>query len=715
MDHSGLDDDLQDDLTEGFFRSIVGNSPAAIVVVDATGTIRYVNAAVEELVGYEREDLFGRSLTVLVSDRFPADRAGEVERRLGSGDRLAELREFEFTARRNDGSEFRLSVTVRPHADDGGELYTVLLRDVSARSAHDAERRTFRNAVEHAGHAIYVTDVDGTIEYVNPAFTEVTGYEPAEAIGRTPRMLNSGEMPDAHFEALWETIRSGAIWEEEVVNRRRSGDLYHAHQTIAPVFDDGEIEAYVAIQSDVTDRKELERERERYRTIVDQLDDPIMIQDRDGRYVLVNDAVAEFADRSRDELLGKDEYLFMDDRTAARIEERKATVVDTEEPIEYEVTPSFDRHGEQATFSTKRYPYYGRTGDLAGTIAICRDVTTLKRREAKLRRYKRAIVGATDLICATDRNDSYLFANPQYCAYHDLEREDVTDRTLADVFEGPEYADIKERVDRALQGETVTYRMTRDHPTRGKRILDVRYYPLENGGAATGVVAVLRDVTDREERTRQLEVVDRILRHNLRNDLTVVRGHAERILEAESGQPVDAAETILEQVDDLLTTSEKSSNITEVLGTDPRRQPVDVGSLARRTAGSFDEDWPNARLEVTSPEHLTASATVHIHQALEELVRNALVHSDRESPAVELRVAGSETDVRLTVLDDGPGIPEMERDVLETGRAIGDLFHGSGLGLWLVYWIVHRSGGSIEVRDRDPRGTAVEITLPRVT
>jgi len=114
----------------------------------------------------------------------------------------------------------------------------------------------FRLAVEHSGHSIYITDSDGVIEYVNPSFTETTGYTPEEAIGRTPRILNSGEHPTEFYADLWETILDGKVWESEITNRRKGGELYVAEQTIAPIFveDDGP-EKFVAVNQDITDQK----------------------------------------------------------------------------------------------------------------------------------------------------------------------------------------------------------------------------------------------------------------------------------------------------------------------------------------------------------------------------------------------------------------------------------------------------------------------------
>ncbi len=113
------------------------------------------------------------------------------------------------------------------------------------------------------------------------------------------------------------------------------------------------------------------------------------------------------------------------------------------------------------------------------------------------------------------------------------------------------------------------------------------------------------------------------------------------------------------------------------------------------------------------PTHAVADVSTKFRVAVEELLRNAIEHSDRATPSVEIRVETAAETVAVSVVDDGPGIPDMDRDVLETGLAIDDLYHGSGLGLWLVYWIVKRSSGSIDVSDADPRGAAVTITVPR--
>ena len=134
------------------------------------------------------------------------------------------------------------------------------------------------------------------------------------------------------------------------------------------------------------------------------------------------------------------------------------------------------------------------------------------------------------------------------------------------------------------------------------------------------------------------------------------------------------------------------------------------------TVVSLADEFPDARLSASTPAggEAVASATAWLDRALKELVRNAVVHHDRD-PTVDVAVESSPEAVRVRIADDGPGMTDMNRDVLETGRAVDALYHGSGLGLWLVYWVLQQSGGSATVEDADPRGTAVTVSLARST
>ncbi|MFC6752307.1 hypothetical protein ACFQEU_02300, partial [Halorubrum tibetense] len=146
-------------------------------------------------------------------------------------------------------------------------------------------------------------------------------------------------------------------------------------------------------------------------------------------------------------------------------------------------------------------------------------------------------------------------------------------------------------------------------------------------------------VTDLEERTRQLHVLDNILRHNIRNELNVIHGRGEQLQRNLEGEPKAAAGTIVDRAETLLTTSEKSREITAVLS-DPREPTsVDIGQVVRGLAEETADDWPNADVDVTGPTELVVSATGSIAAAIEELLTNAVIHNDSENPHVRVNLA----------------------------------------------------------------------------
>lgn len=123
-------------------------------------------------------------------------------------------------------------------------------------------------AIEQTADAVYITDSNGTIEYVNPAFEEITGYERAEVVGKTPQILNSGVHDEDFFADLWETITAGERWEMEVVDETKCGDTIVFEQTISPITtSENEIENFVAVARDITDRKNRERDLEQFKQI----------------------------------------------------------------------------------------------------------------------------------------------------------------------------------------------------------------------------------------------------------------------------------------------------------------------------------------------------------------------------------------------------------------------------------------------------------------
>ena len=230
-----------------------------------------------------------------------------------------------------------------------------------------------------------------------------------------------------------------------------------------------------------------------------------------------------------------------------------------------------------------------------------------------------------------------------------------------------------------------------------------------------GYAIVFTDVTQERVRRQRLSVLNRVLRHNLRNEMTKIRGRAELI--ADGGQEyVDHAETIVSSADELLSTGERARQVEEMMAiTAADLEPISLAAVADAVVEEHGSDHPEATLSVDIADSLTAPVDEEVLVGiLDNLVENAVEHNDAETPVVTVDARETDSGVRVSVSDNGPGIPSNERAVIETGEE-DSLEHGSGLGLWAVKWGAVRLGGELTFDDRKPRGTVVTIEFPTET
>ena len=159
-----------------------------------------------------------------------------------------------------DGRSYSVS-NVPLHNQDGTVSKMSILRDTTDVRQAEAERLLLSAAIEQAAEIVLLTDADGVIQYVNPAFEQVTGYSRAEAVGRTPAILKSGKQSRAFYDDLWNTIRSGKTWNGRFTNRKKDGTLYLEEAIISPVLDrDGRIASFVGVKRDITSQVRLEEQ-----------------------------------------------------------------------------------------------------------------------------------------------------------------------------------------------------------------------------------------------------------------------------------------------------------------------------------------------------------------------------------------------------------------------------------------------------------------------
>jgi diguanylate cyclase (GGDEF)-like protein/PAS domain S-box-containing protein len=181
-------------------------------------------------------------------------------------------------------------------------------KEIAERRHAELEMRKLLRAVEQSPESIVITDLDGNIEYVNPRFSQTTGYSLAEARGQNPRILKTDQTPIGTHINLWDTLKAGQEWRGEFVNRRKDGSIYYESATISPITDlNGVVTHYLAVKEDITERKRIEEalraSEARFRALFDQTHDAVFILNLEGQHIAVNQRAADMLGYSIDELL----------------------------------------------------------------------------------------------------------------------------------------------------------------------------------------------------------------------------------------------------------------------------------------------------------------------------------------------------------------------------------------------------------------------------
>jgi len=338
-------------------------------------------------------------------------------------------------------------------------------------------------------------------------------------------------------------------------------------------------------------------------------------------------------------------------------------------------------------------------------------------RHETLEHHSRVLETVEGMVWAQDADGYFTVVTERLAAFLGYERE----RLLGAHVSVPLSAHNVER------GEEMIRRLLTD-PDRDSLTFEMEYRerdgtvaPIEielslltdDAGDYEGCVGVVQDIADRRERERYLQVINRVLRHNLRNDLTVVLGLADDVADrADDEAVVDAARELRSVAAGLVDLSEEARQIEALLG----RDPVDDATLdLHRAAATLVDDareaYPAASLSLSAPAEPTVQADDRLTGALAQLVENAIQHDDGD-PHVEVRVGVEDDHATVAVADDGPGIPPDEYAVVTGDRELSQLTHTSGLGLWLVRWAVDGCHGTVDFAEREDGGSVVTVSVP---
>ena len=241
-------------------RTLIDNLPDLIYVKDTECRFVTANTAVADFVGTTTEDLIGKTDYDYFSKEMAKKFCVDEQKVIRSGRAVIQREERMVDAR---GNYRCLSTTQVPLRDIHGKIVGLvgMGRDITEHKQAEEELRKLTQAIEQSQVSVVITDTEGRIEYVNPRFTEVTGYTSEEVIGKNPRILKSGEHTSEFYDQLWDTITAGREWRGEFRNRKKNGELYSENVSISPIKDaEGVITHFLAVKVDVTEQKRLKEQ-----------------------------------------------------------------------------------------------------------------------------------------------------------------------------------------------------------------------------------------------------------------------------------------------------------------------------------------------------------------------------------------------------------------------------------------------------------------------
>ncbi|TMT85442.1 PAS domain S-box protein [Haloterrigena sp. H1] len=474
-----------------------------------------------------------------------------------------------------------------------------------------------------------------------------------------------------------------------------------------------------AHQRELRKRNErLQREKRRFEGIAETSFDILFRVDLEGEFTYVSSAVERVLGYEPADLVGRhitDVIAASSTETAmsAYSEVLAGTTVET-----LELT-FVDTSGDRVPLAVNATPIT-ENGDVVGVQGVGRDISARKERERELRIKNRAMDEARLGISIADArqpDEPLVYVNrgfEQVTGYDAADalgqncrflQGDATDAAAVDL--------LRERIDAA---EPVSTELLNYQANGTPFWNQVRITPIENDdGTVTHYLGFQTDITERKRTEQLVRLLNRVLRHNLRNDMNVLLGLGTR-LETEADPDVTAlGDQLSTTAQDLIELSEQARTLERVSRRERDPQRLETDSLLTTVADDYRQQLAGATVDVTVRTDRQLCGGPELEQAVSELVENALKHNPSSEPWVEISARDDGEWIELTVEDDGPGIDAMETAVIANGTEEA-LEHGSGLGLWIVNWIVTRYGGSFQIRANEgSSGSIATIRLPAIT
>lgn len=445
-----------------------------------------------------------------------------------------------------------------------------------------------------------------------------------------------------------------------------------------------------------------------YKQILEEMDDGLVVLDQAHRIVHVNATGEAILDTSSGQATGGSIEAFVGAHPAADL----AALIDPETDVSESEIVLID--GETPTVFDVKVSYLGSPDGTEGTILVFRDVTD--KRTAQ-RRFQAIVENTSNLVTVLDQEGFARYISPKMEDLLGYSPTDLVGEDLFDLVHPEDREATYAELERCLEAGHARAEYRIQHEDGSWRRFESVAESFVDDPVLDGVVVTSWDVTAHRNYEQRLQVQNRVLRHDLRNDVNVIHGNAGLLLDELAGtEYADRIETILRKAEELDDLGERARTIDRVLHGEGGPADADLVDLLSARIDRAANEHSLATFDVVLDDDLAVAVPSQVEAVFDDLLENAVVHNDRDAPHVQVWTSEHELNgveyVNVHVADDGPGIGRMTRRVFESETET-QLEHSPGLGLWLVRWIVESADGALDIGEVQPRGTVVTVTFPR--
>ena len=609
-----------------------------------------------------------------------------------------------------------------------------------------AEVAKLSHAIEYSSATVVITDTEGNIEYANPRFEQLTGYSIEEAIGNNPSILKSGETPNEVYEELWSTIKLGYEWKGEFCNRKKNGDLYWESASISPVRNnDGVITNFIAVKDDITERKQVEEALQRSNsllsTVIESPDNIIIyVLDRSYNYLIFNMAHMN----KMKEVYGADieigrhilSYIPVeDDRLKAEANYKRVLKGERFVKIEEYGNPNC-RFWYELIFN----PIYDNLHHVTGFTVFVTDVTERRKAEEALIQSENRLseaqrVGKIGSFTLNVTTGLWFGTDMLYSILGIGKKREYSVEEWVEIIH-PDHRDSLAAYQQSVLDKKIPfdkdYLIIRKSDGETRWVYSRGELQLDDSGNVIGMIGTTQDITANKkmegaliqsEKLKSIGTITAGISHEFNNILAIISGKTEllEMIYKDNKDLVDELRIIKQAAHDGAAISSNMLKFTKVHQDIKEFISFDLKDLIRDSIAFTKPRWQNeAQSRGVDYKMCTEGMRkvlpimckpAEIREIFINIINNAL-DAMPGGGAISFGALTCDDTVYVSIADTGEGIPEhVVKNIFDPFFSTKGV-EGTGLGMSIVYGIVTRHGGKIDVVTEIEKGTTFTMQFP---